>query len=272
MKIILSADDFGRSHSRNLAIDEAMKKDLIKSTALMINSDYTLEAIKLARGGGYLDRVHLHLSLAYGEEISGNSKPLDPSFAVCEVFCENGEFKHPFYNELDFWKYCEVTYKELSAQYARFKELTAGQANYDHLDVHLYNNRSFPFASAYNELIRNYKISSARYFGVQHYTLEYSDFEAFRIKLASLLCGNEAYLCKSCNIDYYLTRKEEFQNDNIVELYVHPDYIDGILMDKTISCFDHEMFPLDKNIAAIKSSGVDFISWRDANNLKVARW
>ena len=262
MKIILSADDFGRSHSRNVAIDVAIKKSLIKSAALMINSDYTEEALKLARGG-YLNMIHLHLSLAYGEEMSGNSKPLSSQFADCSVFCENGEFKHPFYNELDFWKYVSVTYTELEAQYLKFKRVTDNAGNLGHLDVHLYNNRSYPFASAFCELIKNYDIKSARYFGVHHFTQKQEPFEENRIKLASMLCGNKACVCKSCNVDYFLTNKDEFVNDDIVELYVHPDYIDGVLMDNTISCFGHEKQTLEFQIDSLKKEGVDFISWTD---------
>ena len=50
-KIILSADDFGRSHERNLAIDYAMKHGLIKSAALIMGSEFTDEAINFAAGG-----------------------------------------------------------------------------------------------------------------------------------------------------------------------------------------------------------------------------
>lgn len=54
MRVILSADDFARSHQRNLAIDNAMRNGLIKSAALMVNSEYTDEAIRLAIWGGIL--------------------------------------------------------------------------------------------------------------------------------------------------------------------------------------------------------------------------
>lgn len=50
--IILSADDFGRSHERNMAIDYAFKNGLIKSAALLVNSDFLDEAVKMAHEGG----------------------------------------------------------------------------------------------------------------------------------------------------------------------------------------------------------------------------
>ena len=261
MKFIISADDFGRSHERNLAIDKAFKTGLIYSAGLMINSDYTNEALTLATNGGYIKDIHLHLNMAYGEQLSGNSKPLNREFANCNVFCENQEFKHPFYNELDFYKYVEVTYKELEAQYIRFKEITDGQGNLKHIDVHIYNNRSYPFASAMQELIKTYGIKTARYFGVHHLTQQFSDFETQRIKLASLLCGQQAYVCKSCNIDYYLTKHDEFQFDDLVELYCHPDYVNGKLLDNTESCFGHDKQLLDEHIKLLKDENAEFISW-----------
>lgn len=203
------------------------------------------------------------MSLAYGEAMSGNSKPLTDEFAQCSVFCENGEFRHPFYNKLDFWKYIDITYRELEAQYLRFRELTDGKGNLLHLDVHLYNNRSYPFAVAYKKLIDKYKIKSARYFGVHHRTQRYPAKEERRLFFSSLLCGKKALVTKSCNVDYYLTRQNEFQLDDLVELYVHPDYVDGVLMDNTESVFGHDRKPLKEQIEALKASGeVELISWR----------
>lgn len=50
-RVILSADDFARSHERNLAIDYAIKKGLVKSAAVIMGSEFTGEAINMARGG-----------------------------------------------------------------------------------------------------------------------------------------------------------------------------------------------------------------------------
>ena len=52
-KVIISADDFGRSHERNLAIDYAMRHSLIRSAALIVGSQFTDEAISLAIRGVY---------------------------------------------------------------------------------------------------------------------------------------------------------------------------------------------------------------------------
>ncbi len=262
-KAILSADDFARSHERNLAVDEAIKSGLICSVAILVNSDYTAEAAELASRGGYLNRLHCHLSLAYGEKMSGNSKPLNREFAECPVFCENGEFRHPFYNKYDFLKYVDITYMELEAQFLRFRELTEGRGNEKHLDVHLYNNRSYPFALAYRKLIKNYHIETCRYYGVHHKTIKQTPYEKKRLWLSSLLCGRKANYCKSCNVDYFLTRPEEFVNDDVFELYVHPDYSESVLMDNTESVFGHEKRPLCEQIEDVRRLGIQLISWTE---------
>ena len=55
-KIILCADDFARSHERNLAIDYAMQSGWIQSAGILINSIWTEEALNMARSGGILTK------------------------------------------------------------------------------------------------------------------------------------------------------------------------------------------------------------------------
>lgn len=45
MKFIISTDDFGHSHERSLAIDDAFKSGWIKSAGLLVNAKYTAEAV-----------------------------------------------------------------------------------------------------------------------------------------------------------------------------------------------------------------------------------
>lgn len=165
---------------------------------------------------------------------------MNKDFANCKAFCENGEFRNPFYNKIDSYKYINITFLELEAQYLHFISLTEGMGNIKHLDVHIYNNRSFPFACAYRKLIYKYNISSARYFATHHFTQKYSLYETYRVIISSLLCGHLAKVCKSDNIDYFINRKERFRIDDFIELYCHPDYINNILLDNTESVFGHK--------------------------------
>jgi predicted glycoside hydrolase/deacetylase ChbG (UPF0249 family) len=51
-QVFLSADDFGRSHERNLAIDDAFKKGLIRSTGLIVTGQYLQDAVNKMNNGG----------------------------------------------------------------------------------------------------------------------------------------------------------------------------------------------------------------------------
>ena len=74
MQIIINADDFGLSKDVNEAIDICIKKDYIQRTTLMVNMPQTLEAVKLAKDGGYLNKVGLHINLIEGIPLTPDIK------------------------------------------------------------------------------------------------------------------------------------------------------------------------------------------------------
>ena len=266
MKIILSGDDFGRSHEMNLAIDYAMRNGLICSTALLMGSEYTNEAVELAFSGEYVHNVHCHLNLAACISVGNHFVPLNEEYKKSR-FCKNGEFANVRYYKPDFAKYSDVIFKELETQFLTFVKLTNQQGNYSHVDFHLYLNFSPPVAVAYQKLIRKYHIKTARFFGEHHRVCERATSRKRRLidsGLIFLMKRNKACVVKSSKIEYYLERQREFERNNMIELYVHPDYRDGILIDKTNSVFGHDMKPLEEHIDLVKKSGnVEFISWSD---------
>lgn len=260
-KIILSADDFGRSHERNLAIDYAMKHGMVKSAALIMGSEFTDEAVDFAYRGRYIKNIHCHLNLITNSD--NNFVPLSDEFKESK-FCMNGQFKG-YPKKIEYAEYTTMAYKEMEKQYLEFRKLTKGEANYNHIDCHVYCNLWPPVAAAYKELIRKYGIRSARYYG-EHHKNKKQLKQKLKFRIANFLGGNEAYAVKSCNIDYYITLKDSFQPDETVELYVHPDYINGILIDNTVSIFGHEKVPLIEQIETLTSTGdVELISWVDFN-------
>ena len=51
MKIILNADDFGKSPERNRAIDDAFKMGLIRSASLIVTGKYLQDAVNFINNG-----------------------------------------------------------------------------------------------------------------------------------------------------------------------------------------------------------------------------
>ena len=77
---------------------------------------------------------------------------------------------------------------------------------------------------------------------------------------------SSAYMVKSTKIEWFLARRDRFDGEEVVELFVHPDYRDGVLIDKTKSSFGNEMKPLEEQIDLVKQTGaIEFVSWASIN-------
>lgn len=261
-KVFLSADDFGRSPNRNKAIDESFKKGLIKSAGLIVTGQYLQDAVSQINRGGYVEHVHCHFN------VSGNlngedsmDRPLTEKMAKDKSFCENGMFK-PYTGlpnrpkEIIKW---HTVYKELCAQYNKFIAVTNGKGNRHHVDFHLWYNLTWPVSVALNLFIWTHGIKTVRYIGV------HQENSRRRRLFRYLLWNPFVKFYRSSNIDGFLTHPEWFEKDRCFELYCHPDYMSekgDVLMDNSISYFEHEKQPMETNIMMLKQGGeLEFISW-----------
>ena len=258
-KVFLTADDFGRSPERNDAIDESFKKGLICSAGLMVTGKYLQDAVDHIKSGGYCSKVHCHFNL------SGNIKgedsedtPLTERMKKDRTFCKDNKYRtwagHPS-NFFDIFKFM-VVYKELVAQYDRFVEVTEGKGCLHHVDFHLYFNLTWPSSLALNIFTWTHKIKSVRYIGV--------DREHSKRRLFLFLSWNpfvKSY--RSGNIDAFLSKPEWFAKDKTFELYCHPDYKTGVLMDNSASIFKHEKKSLKEHVDLLRKYDLEFVSWRD---------
>ena len=264
-KIILSADDFGRSHERNLAIDYSFKHGLIKSAALLVNAKYTSEAVEMAKEGGYVEHLHCHFNIASGEKFTGCSKPLNEDIKKCAAWCRNGDFRA--YKDWDFSNtrsllYAGVMFRELEAQYLRFMELTENKGNTHHVDFHLWDNLRWPVSFALGRLYRKYDIRTVREISAHHLRLRKKvQLENWVAHLLAYHKGTKSY--QSDRVNYYVNRPERMADD-LMELYVHPDYIDGVLMDNTVPVIGKKKYPLEEHIRMIQEiCPCEFISWEE---------
>lgn len=266
IRVVLSADDFGRSHEMNVAIDYAMRNGLVRSTALLMGSAFTQEAVEMAKQGGYLENVHCHLNLASCVDVGNHFVPLNDTFKKSR-FCKDGEFGSVScfaYYEKDFYKYKDVIFAELESQFLAFREITEGKANYDHVDFHLYRNLCPPVALAYRKLIRVYGIKTARFIGAHEKESKYRGRRSRYMNKAIfwLVRREKANVMKSSKIEYYIMRQKAFRDDTIVELYVHPEMRDGVIMDRTNSVLGLEMQTLEDQISMVKNlRDTEFIPW-----------
>lgn len=260
-RVILNADDFGKSPQRNQAIDDAFKQGLINSAGLIVTGQYLQEAVDYAKSGGYLNHLHLHFNLATNLlRENSNDIPLTETMRSDPFFCHAGKFLKyrglpTQFSSIRKWK---VVYQELVAQFDRFKKITRGEANYRHVDFHLWYNLTWPVSLALNLFTRKFKIASVRYYGLH----QKNDHHFFIYRLFGW--NPRVEYVPSTNIDYYLSQTQPLSKYPTIELYCHPNYKEGVFLDDSPSYLGHERLPLEEQVNALKSQGgIQFISWED---------
>ena len=134
-RLIVNADDFGRSHSINQAVIRAHREGILTTASLMVNGDAFDEAVELARQNPALG-VGLHLTLVCGKATCGRIE-------IPDLVNSLGEFS-------DSAVAAGMRYffspglrlqlaREIAAQFAKFKAtgLPLDHVN-GHLNLHLH--------------------------------------------------------------------------------------------------------------------------------------
>ena len=66
------------------------------------------------------------------------------------------------------------------------------------------------------------------------------------------------------NIDFFLSKKQLFDNCSLVELYCHPNYKEGVFLDDSPSYLKHERQTMPTHIQLLKEAGVtNYLAWSD---------
>lgn len=261
VKIILNADDFGRSAERNRAIDDCFKQGLITSAGLIITGKYLQNALSFIDSGDYVEKIHLHVNLSTSlRDEDPEDIPLTEAMRKDSFFCKDGKFKkykglpHRL-SDIRKWR---IVYQEMVAQYEKFKEVTKGKADYKHIDFHLWYNLTWPVSMALRRFTRNIGIESVRYIGMHQVTNR-----KFKLYWKLSQSPKVTYV-PSTNIDFYLSKNNLFLNYDTVELYCHPHYKENVFLDDSPSYLKHNRQPMLKQLQLLNDHGVSkFISWKD---------
>lgn len=158
LKIIVNADDLGKTRGINGAIAECFSSGFVTSTTLMVNMEFADEAVRMAKENGWDDKVGLHLNLTSG-------RPLTDGIKRFRCFCDdegcfNAAFAGDIYKRMHFsGQELMAVRSEAKAQIARYLDYGLGNR---HLDSHHHVHTDASVWKAMYPLIAGYGIRSVR--------------------------------------------------------------------------------------------------------------
>lgn len=187
-RLIVNADDFGRSHSINQAVIRAHRDGILTTASLMVNGDAFDEAVELAKANPALG-IGLHLTLVCGKATCGQLETPD----LVNMF---GEFSNsPVAAGGRYFLSSKLRLqlaREIGAQFSKFKRtgLPLDHVN-GHLNIHLH------------PTVLRVLLSRHLEWGIRHFRLTDDSF-ALNRKLAR---GRWLYRASHAFIFYQLSRR-----------------------------------------------------------------
>ncbi len=229
-RLIVNADDFGRSAGVNLGIVRAHREGIVTSTTLMTNAPGTAHAAMLAATAPGLD-IGVHLVLTY-------QKPLLNPSRIRSLVREDGSFWRPselLVRSIDR----QEALMEYRAQFARARELLGTEPT--HLDTHHWVHDHPALSWAVCELAREtgaaarthtpeqrdeYRAKGVR--TTDHFTREFQhpghiDIDDLLALVARLEDGVTELMCHPGEPDPELARTSAYARERPLELAVLTD-------------------------------------------------
>jgi hopanoid biosynthesis associated protein HpnK len=130
-RLIVNADDFGRSHSINQAVIRTHREGILTSASLMVNENDFDEAVKVAKENPKLG-VGLHLTLLQGHSTL-------PPEKIPGLINTRGEFSEsPVGVGLNYFFQCSLREQLRAEIHAQFEKFHSTGLPLDHVNGHLH--------------------------------------------------------------------------------------------------------------------------------------
>ena len=130
-RLIINADDFGRSPSINQAVVRAHREGILTSASLMVNESGFDEAVKLAKANPKLG-VGLHLTLLVGHSSL-------PPEKIPGLVNSHGDFgNNPFITGMNYFFKCGLRGQLRAEIHAQFEKFHTTGLPLDHVNGHLH--------------------------------------------------------------------------------------------------------------------------------------
>lgn len=250
MKLIINADDFGLTNGVTYGIYDSIVNGIVTSTTMMVTTSASQLAADLIKEHPNLN-VGLHFNLSLGQPLT-NSKSLTNDknyFIKPKMMIDDSQYDE---NEI---------YEELKAQYDKFITLVGRKPT--HIDSHLYihekfmkvNRQVIKFSEEINIPVRGFETKNFSK------TIFEKNFKVLKDETYETLLEKFKFLVK------------ENLNHEIVELMVHPGFIDNELLDissySQLRNLENQVLQSDEAKNFLLENNIKLISFKDvkgANN------
>lgn len=246
-RIIIRADDLGYSEGINLGITKSVSEGIVTSVGLMTNMPHAQQGVDMMKDLSVCLGLHCNISAG---------KPLSKIEEIPSLVDENGNFKSSKLfrtTTSDFTNYDEA-YKEISAQYDRFVELTGHKPCY--IDVHAVYSKNF--YRAIQEV--------AQLHGV--------DYDLFSRPQPKRFRHTDIYVSSEYNQPDYQPMEafkritlQEIPENSVKMFIVHPGYLDAYIVRQSTllypRLYDLEMLVSPEVKQWIDLHKVQLISYND---------
>lgn len=239
MKIIVNADDMGFCEGVNAGIISAYKRGIVTSCtimATMIGFDDAIEKLKENPGLG--SGVHLTLS-AYSPLLKTHTT----------IVNEEGKFFKYVTEEIAGTFDKEEILKEFTAQVEKVIE---SGINVTHFDSHHHVHHLPQLQWVMQKLVDKYKLPVR---GGMTYTLK-------NTKVIPLI---DTFYKEAVNINYFEKHINEFNKRDIIDIMVHPAWVDGYLLKSTSyaveRAVEYDVLTSPDVIKFLKNKSVELINY-----------
>ena len=254
IKLIVTADDYGKDCNCNAAIAECMRRGWITQTSLMVNMPNCEDAVDIARKEGFLDRIGLHINLTQG-------CPLTDGIRQSREFCnESGEFNGAFRRGLRR-SYSSLTPTdekmlecEIRAQAERYIALGLPVR---HFDSHHHSHTFWRVIPGIFGILRDCGFTSARSplnMAVRHNVRAkiYYPLEE-KLKLWRMRAYDMAHTDYMGGLEGFAAYFATMKDGSSAELMVHPMYMHGGKLDMAGEISDSGLRLMSETAAFVES-------------------
>jgi predicted glycoside hydrolase/deacetylase ChbG (UPF0249 family) len=277
MKVIINADDFGKSIVVNNEIEKALKKDWISSTTIMSNTDYFDEVVRITKD--YPEKSFgVHLNITEGRSLTKN-KVLRNAGVIDKdgFFVKDNNFNSRLYNP-------EVIKAVTEEWTAQVEEVLSHDIRITHLDGHHHCHTWFGYNDSLIEVAKKFGINKVRRTyrypvesvkerlldfisrSLNNYVDAKKDRKMNRV-LLSMRCYQDRQYCedlmrnnKLVTTDYFCSYEDlinlggasALPNNCTIELMCHPGHPN----------YENEYKKIQKNTIGVENESIKLISYK----------